>query len=143
MKKQILTTEQITSRKGIEDVSRLVKQLEQNPFMEFPDSIDFANSIGISPAQFSELFKLLTGLPPYRFYTYIRLEYAKTLIEKGISIKLIASMFGYSHPIKFIQTFKKYHNGKTPGHFKKAKSEFEHINKILHQHAPDEFASLV
>ena len=133
----------VKTRKGAEEVSRLIRQIELNPFMEFPDCNEFAESAGISPAQLSDLFKQLTGLPPYRFYTHVRLEYAKTLIEKGMSINIISSMFGYSHPIKFIQTFKKYHGGKTPGHYKGSASSGKVGNHKTYQNKANPHSELV
>ncbi len=78
---------------------------------------DLAAVANLSEFHFARLFKLTTGLPPYRFVIHQRVERAKLLILEGrLSLAQIAFDVGFSDQSQLSRHFKKI-VGVTPKQF--------------------------
>jgi AraC family transcriptional regulator len=75
--------------------------------------------IGLSPFHFSRLFKVTTGLAPYRYITKLRMEHSqRLLLETDLSIIHVGLEVGISNPSHFSTFFKQY-SGVTPTMYRK------------------------
>ncbi|PHV69409.1 DNA-binding response regulator [Sporanaerobium hydrogeniformans] len=81
---------------------------------------EVSREVDISPYYFSKLFKEVTGENFIEYVTDIRIENAKRLLDRGISIKEVGIEVGYSDPNYFSRIFKKI-VGLTPTEFKEVK----------------------
>lgn len=78
------------------------------------DFSELCKSTGLSYSYFKELFVSRYGVPPVKYLTNMRLEYAKELlVTKRYSISEIADMCGYENVYYFSSVFKK-HMGVSP-----------------------------
>jgi AraC-like DNA-binding protein len=98
-------------------IADIAKILGDNSIKNLPTLEQFAEMAKMSTSKLKLKFKKRYGLPIYTYYLNSRMAYAKELIESGQEVHYVAKLIGYSAPIKFIQTFKKYY-GETPGKFK-------------------------
>ena len=72
---------------------------------------DVSREVNVSPYYFSKLFKEEAGKNFIEYLTQIRIEHARTLLEKEtLSIKEISIMAGYSDPNYFSRIFRKQMN---------------------------------
>ena len=63
---------------------------------------------GMSYSYFKELFIAKYGMPPVKYITHLRLEYAKELLITGrYTVSEIASMCGFENVYYFSSVFKK------------------------------------
>ena len=68
----------------------------------------------LSPYHFSRAFKQSFGVPPHRYHTNRRIEFAKTLLEKrAFSVTDIGLSLGFNEASSFTTTFRKI-TGLTP-----------------------------
>lgn len=79
---------------------------------------EIANSIHLSEAYFSRIFKASTGLSPYLYLKNYRINIAKILLEQGVSINETAIKTGWNSTSNFIYAFKKS-VGLSPGNMQK------------------------
>jgi AraC family transcriptional regulator len=70
----------------------------------------------MSPSYFSTLFKQSTGLTPHQYVIHRRIERAKQLLLKGMSVAEVASHSGFSHQSHLNRHFKRL-VGATPKAF--------------------------
>ena len=69
---------------------------------------ELCRSVGLEYAYFSELFKKMFKMPPVRFVTKMRIDYAKELlVTNRRSVAEIAEMGGFSNTYYFSNVFKK------------------------------------
>ncbi|MCD2259510.1 helix-turn-helix transcriptional regulator [Psychroserpens luteolus] len=66
-----------------------------------------ANQACFSKFHFHRLFKECYNKTPLEYLTYLRLNKAKTLLSKGISIQEVCSSVGFESTSSFIKLFKK------------------------------------
>ena len=87
----------------------------RNPLVEdLPSLSELASIAGMGMTKFKTSFKQVFGFPPFRYHQKIRMEYAKTALQKGQkSATELSYELGYSHPSKFTLAFKK-HFGELP-----------------------------
>ncbi len=79
---------------------------------------EVAEHVHLSPAYFSNLFKITTGFSFVDYVTRLRMEKAMSLlIQKRYSLKEISYMVGYNDPNYFSRVFKK--------HYQVAPSQFQ------------------
>ncbi|WP_164522157.1 MULTISPECIES: AraC family transcriptional regulator [Halanaerobiaceae] len=83
---------------------------------------DIAEEINLSPYYFSRLFRKTTGLTPHNYLNQRRVEIAKKIINKDISLSKVAVMAGFSDQSHMNRRFKERY-GITPGQYKKAISD--------------------
>ena len=72
----------------------------------------------ITPSYLSSVYKKQTGRSLLDYITTLRLEYAESLLEEGLSVIEVAEKAGFRDSGSFIRTFKKK-RGVTPGQIKK------------------------
>ena len=81
---------------------------------------ELASVACLSAFHFTRMFRLRTGLPPYRYLSAMRLEEAKTLLSTtDRSLCDIALASGFSNQTNFTRAFRRY-TGRTPGEFRRA-----------------------
>lgn len=96
-----------------------LRYFEENYFKDI-DVASLAKELGFSRAYFSTLFLKRTGETPYRYLTKIRLERAKSYLEKSsISVEEIAYSVGFCSLQRFSEMFKKEY-GLSPLRYKKS-----------------------
>ena len=67
-----------------------------------------AHLVRLSPCHFSRAFKQSLGMPPHRYQTNRRMEYAKLLLaERAVSVMEISLTIGFSGPNAFATAFRK------------------------------------
>jgi two-component system response regulator YesN len=76
-----------------------------------------AEHVGLNATYLSVLFKEVMGETYIKYLTRIRMEMAKTLLNKGCKVSEVGAKVGYLTNRHFTEVFKKY-TGKTPGQFK-------------------------
>ena len=82
------------------------------------DYKELCKTTGLSYSYFKELFVSKYGMPPVKYLTYLRIEYAKELLITGRhSIEETAEMCGYENVYYFSTVFKK-HVGVSPSKYK-------------------------
>lgn len=74
--------------------------------------------IGMSKYHFIRLFKKVFGLSPYQYQKVKRVEYAKTLLQKGVNVAEVAIQLGYTDTASFSKSFKQV-SGINPSDIKK------------------------
>lgn len=81
---------------------------------------EIANAVSISPALLSIKFKKITGMTPNKYYTIIKLNKAKSLLNH-LSVTDVAMSLGYLNISHFIRLFKN-HVGATPKQYQLEKN---------------------
>jgi AraC-like DNA-binding protein len=108
-----------------EYVEKIKNKLIENFGDCYFDVAEYLETLPHSPEYLRKLFIKETGVSPIKFLTKIRLENAKKLLNSAASdsnrlkIKEIAEMCGFSDPLYFSRTYKKYY-GIPPGGFLKS-----------------------
>ncbi|MBM7599957.1 two-component system response regulator YesN [Virgibacillus halotolerans] len=78
---------------------------------------DVADTVGLSPNYFSNMFKQEFGATFIDYLTEVRLQKAKQLLEENeLSLKEISYLIGYKDPNYFSRVFKKHYH-ESPKHF--------------------------
>lgn len=77
-----------------------------------------AKSLGYDRTHFSKMFKQHTGLSPQSFLHKIRMEAAKQLLYKPLTIDQVARSVGFADPLYFSKMFKKW-TGETPTDYRR------------------------
>lgn len=120
----------------MEDVAEERRYSEKiNAFVEFAlinysQDIDISKKaleLGFSPNFFSKIFKKEVGITPFAYLQQIRINEAKLLLARGLPVKDVAKMVGYSDALYFGKVFKKQ-IGVSPAVYKKNivdKTEFD------------------
>ncbi|HET6267133.1 MAG TPA: AraC family transcriptional regulator [Acidobacteriota bacterium] len=78
---------------------------------------ELAELSGLSPYHFLRCFKKAAGLPPFEFLTNIRIERARQLLARGLSIIETALATGFCDQSHFHRHFKRI-VGVTPGQYR-------------------------
>ncbi|MGN0177869.1 MAG: AraC family transcriptional regulator [Monoglobaceae bacterium] len=88
------------------DINRIIIEMNGN-YTDAYNSKHYANICGLSVSGFYNKFKRVIGVSPKKYFTNIKIEHAKELIAfSELSIKEIASMFGYEDSLYFSRLFK-------------------------------------
>ena len=75
---------------------------------------EMAQLVGLSPSQFARLFKISTGMPPYKWRLDARIKRAQELLLLGKdSVSAIAIQTGFADQSHFTKTFRRA-TGATP-----------------------------
>lgn len=78
-----------------------------------------AAEVGLSPFHFARAFKRATGSPPHRYQMMLRIERAKTLLEKTqLPIADVAAAIGYEDQGYLARLFQK-HLGVSPAQYRR------------------------
>lgn len=106
-----------------EAVQRAVEFINKNYKKSF--SLDeLADNAFLSKFHLLRVFKKQTGLTPYSYQTQIRLNEARKLMFKDISLTEIAHDLGFADQSHFTNTFKKHANGANPSDLLKTAISF-------------------
>jgi AraC-like DNA-binding protein len=86
-------------------------------------------------------FRRLFHECPHAWFTRLKLEDSKPLVEQGLPIHEVSDRFGYHHSTAFVAAFK-HQFGLTPRqHFRKTRdaktSPFLHFPSLAHQNASE------
>ena len=101
------------TRRDVECIWHARKILEEN-FVEPPTIGELARRVGVNSAKLMHSFKQLFGQTVFDFSQALRMEKAKTLLEKtDLSVTEIAFEVGYEYSSNFTTAFKR-HFGITP-----------------------------
>jgi len=66
-----------------------------------------AAQASVSPSHFFALFKRRTGSAPMDYFTHLRMQYARRLLDgSSASVKEVAATMGYDDPFYFSRVFK-------------------------------------
>ncbi|WJH37586.1 helix-turn-helix transcriptional regulator [Paenibacillus sp. CC-CFT747] len=76
-----------------------------------------AQTLGYHRTYLSKIFKQQTGLSPMNFLLKIRMERARLLLEKPLTIEQVASSVGFSDALYFSKQFKKWY-GASPSDYR-------------------------
>jgi transcriptional regulator GlxA family with amidase domain len=89
-------------------LSAAIHYLEEN--LSDPIDIDKLCKIAcMSRSKFFALFKQAMHTTPEQWRLHKRLNHAKRLLERGLSVTEVALSLGFSHPSQFSRTFKNVH----------------------------------
>jgi len=66
---------------------------------------DLGRAAGMSPYHFSRLFRAVTGIPPHRYLTMVRLRRALQLLRQGASVTTTCYAVGFGSLSHFITAF--------------------------------------
>jgi AraC family transcriptional regulator len=81
---------------------------------------DIAASAGLSPYHFLRVFRTVTGMPPLRFLTRMRIDAARRHLQDGdLSVTEIAALCGFSSASQFSTAFRR-ETGLAPREFRRA-----------------------
>jgi AraC family transcriptional regulator of arabinose operon len=93
---------------------------------------ELAHKAFMSESSFSHLFKDLTGIPPKKYATRVRIARAKEMLETTeLTVKEIAAELGYDDPHYFSRIFKKT-AGKPPSAFRSKSRKVHPLRKSVH-----------
>lgn len=67
---------------------------------------ELAELSGKSISYYGKIFKNVTGMSPIEYLLSIRISYAKTLLENGLSVTEVSRMCGFANLYYFSKTFK-------------------------------------
>ncbi|MCJ2182542.1 AraC family transcriptional regulator [Novosphingobium sp. 1949] len=76
-----------------------------------------ARGMGMDARTFTRAFKRETGRTPFAYFTHLRMEHARALLEKGSGVTEAAMAVGYSNPAKFAAAFRRT-CGQLPSHWR-------------------------
>lgn len=81
---------------------------------------DIAGSAGLSPYHFLRVFRSVTGMPPFRFLTRMRIDAARRHLQDGdLSVTEIAALCGFRSASQFSTAFRR-ETGMAPREFRRA-----------------------
>lgn len=75
-----------------------------------------AQEVGQEASGFSRGFRIATGMTPYAYLTWRRMEAAKPMLLAGRSVTEVALAMGYANPGKFAAAFRRV-TGQAPSHW--------------------------
>ena len=99
-----------------------IEQMREEPLKK-ADTCKVAAMLGLSRGRFEHLFKEVTGLPPHKYQTKLRLDRSRYLLKNTqLNISEIAFMTGFSDSLYFSRIFKKTF-GCPPTKYRESKDE--------------------
>lgn len=75
-----------------------------------------AQEVGQEASGFSRRFRIATGMTPFAYLTWRRMEAAKPMLLAGRSVTEVALAMGYANPGKFAAAFRRV-TGQAPSHW--------------------------
>ena len=110
-----------------DDLTRQIIQSKLYIDKHFSESINLDKIAGkalVSKFHFIRVFKKYYGRTPNQYLQEVRIEKAKSLLQKGNSIDEVCNAIGFLSKTSFIRLFKKL-TGLTPMTYQNKKSNFE------------------
>ena len=106
------------ARPKYDELLETIERIKNNPEVEYSLD-DLAHDASLSRSLFISRFKQLTGLPPYAYVLFCRMQKAKQLLrDDDSSITGVAYHLGFSSSQHFAMQFKRQF-GMTPSQWKK------------------------
>lgn len=113
---------EVTEKNGREQVEKLCQNVYQFISEQFTDpDINLSQTalhFHMTPAYLSAIFRKQTGESIVDVIRQMRVKYAKTLLEEGLSVQEVSQQVGFRECATFIRIFKES-TGVTPGQMKK------------------------
>lgn len=94
---------------------------------------ELARFCGLSTSQFKQKFRHIVGISPRNYINRKKIEYAKTLLQRGISVTDTAMQMGFTSSTYFSTVFKKY-TMQTPTGYAAAAGHRSKKDSRLHDH---------
>lgn len=87
-------------------IFRLLDENYSNPAIGLNEIAEYA---GVSSQRLNYLFRMATGMSPYKYLIHLRIKKAKELLinEQSHTVKVIGSMVGFLDTSHFVSTFRK------------------------------------
>lgn len=101
-----------------EQMKRAIEFTEKS-FQQPISVADAASAAGLSRSFFSRKFKAYTGTSYSTYLTQVRVSHAKHLLLQGANVTESCLDSGFENLSYFIETFKRYNQGISPGKFQK------------------------
>jgi AraC-like DNA-binding protein len=90
-----------------EYVERALGTMEQSVREKFNVG-ELADRLGLSEEHFIRLFHKNLGIPPFQYFTRLKIEAASSfLVDTNLKVQDVADHFGFENPFHFSRTFKK------------------------------------
>ena len=87
---------------------------------------NFAEHVNLNPFHLVRLFKKATGLSPYDYLIFTRIEFAKTMLKRGSPVQEVARDAGFYDTSHFCRLFKRS-TGISPKDYRSYKSQYHTI----------------
>jgi AraC-like DNA-binding protein len=87
---------------------------------------NFAEIVNLNPFHLLRLFKKSTGLSPYDYLIFTRIEFAKTILKRGLPVQEVARDAGFYDTSHFCRLFKRS-TGISPKDYRSYKSQYHTI----------------
>ena len=68
---------------------------------------NLSSQVAMSPFLFARVFRELIGLPPHKYLVRLRLQYARTLLQSGMSVTETCYASGFNNLSHFVRTFRR------------------------------------
>lgn len=94
-------------QKASKAFSEIAERMQNNPERDYPLK-ELAAEAGVSNVSFISLFKMANGLTPHAYLLHCRIEEAKRLLKKGLSVKFAADRLGFPTAQHFSRTFRNF-----------------------------------
>lgn len=115
---QMMITSETTLR-NTPDLLKVINMLEKSPENRYT-LLQMAKTAGMSVSNFTQKFRLLTGVSPTEFLLSKRIEKAEHMLKNtDHPVYTIADMCGFNNINYFIKTFRRFRNT-TPAKFRKS-----------------------
>lgn len=100
------------------NIIKAEKLITDNLMQGFPGISYLAKKVGLSETKLKSNFKAVYKVSAFQYYRQKQMEKAKEMLEQdNVSIKTVASLFGYENASKFSAAFKNHH-GSLPSELK-------------------------
>lgn len=126
--KQIPAYDKVEKTPGAEQVKYLMTYMADHYKSQIRVS-DLAEKMGVNRSYLSNSFRKITGYSPTAYLTMIRMEKAKSLLDKtNLAVNQVAVEVGYTDPLNFSRVFKRYY-GESPKQYRKELEQMEIMNE--------------
>jgi len=79
------------------------KNLDESLYVD-----ELAKTFYLSSRKFTQLFQAVTGQTPYKYILHCRIQKAKSLLQKNVSVDEVCAASGFNNLSNFSRTFKNY-----------------------------------
>ena len=118
---EILDSKGGSAGKTVPDVfTKAAERMRLHPERDYALD-DLVSEANVSKASYIAMFKAVNGFTPHAYLLSCRVEAAKRLLEKGLSVKEVADQLSFPTPQLFSRTFRHF-AGRTPSKWSRRKS---------------------
>ena len=117
--------------KGWIHIKKAITYINQKYYSNNIDNNEISNYVGVTPSYLINLFREQLGIPLHKYLTYVRIQKAKYLLEKGdLTISEIAYKTGFLSIHSFSKIFKR-ETGLSPSSYTSDFTDSIPIEEIL------------